>query len=141
MSLKDTEIRAIRATDKPVRKADGKGLYVEAFPNGSKLWRLKYRFAGKEKRLALGSYPEIGLAEARKRRDAARATLEQGIDPGLKRKQEKAATKVSAVNNVVASILLVFNATFDEGTPIGTSACPIFLSFLRAAEDNRALWS
>lgn len=98
MPLKDTEIRAIRTTDKPIRKADGKGLYVEVFPNGSKLWRLKYRFAGKEKRLALGSYPETGLAEARKRRDAARASLEQGIDPGLERKQEKAAAKVSAAN-------------------------------------------
>lgn len=99
MPLKDTQIRAIRATDKPIKKADGKGLYIEAVPSGSKLWRLKYRFAGKEKRLALGSYPDISLAEARKRCDAARALIEQGIDPGLKRKREKAAAKVSAENS------------------------------------------
>ena len=52
MALRDAEIRAIRAGDASVKKADGKGLYVEAFPNGSKLWRLKYRIAGKEKQLA-----------------------------------------------------------------------------------------
>jgi integrase len=96
MALKDAEIRAIRAVDRPVRKADGKGLYIEATPNGSKLWRLKYRHAGKEKRLALGAYPEVSLAEARKRRDTARALIEQGIDPLLERKREKAAAKVSA---------------------------------------------
>jgi integrase len=99
MPLKDTQIRAIRATDKSIKKADGKGLYIEVVPSGSKLWRLKYRFAGKEKRLALGAYPEVSLAEARKRCDAARALIEQGIDPGLKRKREKAAAKVSAENS------------------------------------------
>lgn len=134
MSLKDTEIRAIRATDKPVRKADGKGLYVEAFPNGSKLWRLKYRFAGKEKRLALGSYPEIGLAEARKRRDTARATLEQGIDPGLARKQEKAAAKVSAANSF-ESVALEYLAKMDaEGRAPSTLAkARWFLDLLKPA--------
>lgn len=96
MALNDAQIRAIRATDRPVKKADGKGLYVEVAPNGSKLWRLKFRIGGKEKRLALGAYPEVGLAEARKRRDAARALIEQGIDPTLERKREKAAAKVSA---------------------------------------------
>jgi integrase len=96
MALKDAQIRAIRASDRPVKKADGKGLYIEAALSGSKLWRLKYRFAGKEKRLALGAYPEVTLADARKRRDAARALIDQGIDPALERKRGKAAAKVSA---------------------------------------------
>lgn len=96
MALKDAEIRALKAIDRPVRKADGKGLYVEAFPSGSKLWRLKYRMAGKEKRLALGAYPEVTLSEARKRRDSARRQIDEGIDPSLERKRAKAAALVSA---------------------------------------------
>lgn len=101
MPLKDLEIKKIKPEKKPFRMADGKGLYIEVFPNGSKLWRLKFRFAGKEKRLALGSYPTISLSEARKRRDDARAILEQGSDPSMVRKQEKAAAKVSAENSFV----------------------------------------
>lgn len=61
MPLKDAEIRALRAEGSSKKKADAKGLYVEVFPNGSKLWRLKYRVAGREKRLALGAYPEVSL--------------------------------------------------------------------------------
>lgn len=134
MALKDTEIRAIRTTDKPVRKADGKGLYVEAFPNGSKLWRLKYRFAGKEKRLALGSYPEVGLAEARKRRDAARASLERGVDPGLERKQEKAAARVSAANTFEAVALEYITKMEAEGRASATLAkARWFLALLKPA--------
>ena len=63
MALTDSEVRAAKPGTKPYRRADGKGLYVEIFPNGSKLWRLKYRIAGKEKRLALGAYPEVSLAD------------------------------------------------------------------------------
>jgi integrase len=99
MALKDAEIRAFRAGDTPIKKADGKGLYIEIAPNGSKLWRLKYRIAGKEKRLALGAYPEVSLAEARKRREAARAMVDAGIDPAFERKKEKAAAKLGAENS------------------------------------------
>lgn len=96
MALKDTEIRAFRPDDKPFKKADGKGLYLEVFPNGSKLWRLKYRFGGKEKRLALGSYPGVTLADARKKRDQAKVQIENGVDPSLERKRKKASAKLSA---------------------------------------------
>ena len=99
MSLKDAEIRTLKGREVPYKVADGKGLYVEVFPNGSRLWRQKYRITGKEKRLALGAYPEVSLAEARKRSDAARAKVEQGIDPGLERKREKATAKISAENS------------------------------------------
>jgi integrase len=98
MPLKDAEIRAFRPTDTPYRKADGGGLYIEIFPNGSKLWRWKFRVAGKEKRIALGAYPTVGLADARKRRDAERKKLEFGTDPVVDRKREKAAAKISAAN-------------------------------------------
>lgn len=61
MALKDAEIRAIQPIETPFKKADGGGLYLEIFPNGSKLWRWKFRANGKEKRLALGAYPEVSL--------------------------------------------------------------------------------
>jgi integrase len=96
MSLTDKGIKALRPSAKPLKRADGKGLYIEVSPTGSKLWRLKYRYGKKEKRLALGAYPEVGLAEARKRRDAARAMIADGIDPSLDRKRKRAAAKVSA---------------------------------------------
>ncbi|MCA1748625.1 MAG: integrase arm-type DNA-binding domain-containing protein [Sphingomonadales bacterium] len=89
-------MRALQPIDRSLRKADGKGLYIEVMPGGSKLWRQKYRFAGKEKRLALGAYPEVTLAEARQRRDSVRRQIEEGIDPLVARKREKAMAKVSA---------------------------------------------
>ena len=72
MALKDLEIRAFRPASRIYGRADERGLYVEVTPNGAKHWRLKYRFAGKERRIAFGPYPEVGLAEARQRRDEAR---------------------------------------------------------------------
>jgi len=78
-----------RQTDKPYKLADGGGLYLEVAPSGGKWWRLKYRFGGKEKRLALGVYDKVTLADARKRRDEARDLLAQGIDPGEHRKLTK----------------------------------------------------
>jgi integrase len=77
------------ATPKPYKMGDAGGLYMEVAPTGGKWWRLKYRFGGKEKRLALGVYPSITLAEARQRRDEARRLLAQGIDPGEHRKLTK----------------------------------------------------
>jgi hypothetical protein len=70
MALSDAAIRKATPADKPMRLFDGGGLYLEISPSGSKLWRLKYRFAGKEKRLALGIYPDVSLAGARERRGA-----------------------------------------------------------------------
>jgi len=86
MALSDTAIRNAKPAVKPVRMFDGGGLYLEITPAGGKLWRLKYRFDGKEKRLALGKYPETGLKDARERRDAARKLLADDTDPGAHRK-------------------------------------------------------
>ena len=137
MALKDTEIRAFRAGNSPVKKADGKGLYVEVFPNGSKLWRLKYRIAGVEKRLALGAYPEVTLAEARKRRDAARAQIEVAVDPGLERKREKAAAKVSAENSFERVAEEYITNVEVEGRALATVVkARWFLSLLKPAIGN-----
>jgi integrase len=102
MALKDIEIRGFQPRDKLYRKADGGGLYLEIFPNGSKLWRWKFRFAGKEKRLALGAYPAVSLKDARTKRDEGKAKLDKGIDPALERKREKVAAKISAANTFAA---------------------------------------
>lgn len=96
MPLTDIKIRALKPKEKPYKTADSKGLYVETFPNGSRLWRLKFRFAGKENRLALGAYPEISLAKAREKRDEARILLDQGKDPSLERRRAKISAKISA---------------------------------------------
>ncbi len=99
MTLTAMQIRGFPATAKAYKKSDEKGLYLEITPKGSKLWRWKYRIAGKEKRLALGSWPEISLAKARSLRDEGRAKLNDGIDPALERKKSKATAKHDAANN------------------------------------------
>ena len=90
MPLTDLEIRKAKHSDKPFRLSDEKGLFLLVHPNGSKYWRQKYRFGGKEKLLAFGVYPEVSLTEARERRDAARKLLANGADPGEVKKAQKA---------------------------------------------------
>lgn len=75
MPLTDATIRTAKPSTKPVRMFDGGGLYLEISPAGGKLWRLKYRYAGKERRLALGVYPDVSLKDARAKRDEARKLL------------------------------------------------------------------
>ncbi|GGA01406.1 tyrosine-type recombinase/integrase [Dyella caseinilytica] len=99
MALSDTGIRKAPHPDKPKKLADGGGLYLLLNPNGSKWWRFKYRYAGKEKLLSLGTYPDTSLADAREKRDAARKQLAAGIDPGAHRKAEKAAGEERAANS------------------------------------------
>lgn len=88
--LTDAAIRKAKPTDKTVRLSDGDGLSLEITATGRKWWRFKYRLAGKEKLLSMGTYPETPLEEARKRRLAARTSVAAGIDPSELRKAEKA---------------------------------------------------
>ncbi|KVE72445.1 tyrosine-type recombinase/integrase [Burkholderia vietnamiensis] len=99
MPLTDIAVRNAKPGDKPTRLFDAGGLYLEVAPSGGKWWRFKYRFAGKEKRISLGVYPEITLKEARDRRDGARKLLANGVDPGLDRKIQKAAVVERAGNS------------------------------------------
>lgn len=98
MPLSDTAIRKTRPTDKPQKLADGGGLYLLLNPNGSRWWRLRYYVGGKEKLLSLGIYPDVGLKDARDKRDEARKLLAAGIDPGEQRKAAKAAAKKRVAN-------------------------------------------
>ena len=94
--LNDVQVRKAAPSAKPVRMFDGGGLYLEVRPAGGKWWRFKFRFGGKEKLLALGTYPDVSLKQARDRRDTARKHLSEGGDPSQARKAEKAATQVRA---------------------------------------------
>ena len=88
MPLTEHNVRNAKPTGKTCKLSDERGLYLEVSPTGSKWWRLKYRFDGKEKRLALGVYPDVGLKDARERREAARKLLANGVDPGEHRKAQ-----------------------------------------------------
>lgn len=98
MALKDLEIRALQPRERIYKKADERGLYIEVHPSGSKLWRFKYGYLGKDKRLAFGRYPEVSLAEARGKRDEARQKLRDGIDPLAERKRAKLLAHYKAAN-------------------------------------------
>ncbi|MEW6706602.1 MAG: integrase arm-type DNA-binding domain-containing protein [Pseudomonadota bacterium] len=104
MPLTDTACRNAKCpADKArLRLADSGGLYLEVLPSGAKHWRWKYRFAGKEKRLALGTYPDVKLAEARAGRDKARETLRAGDDPVQAKKDAKLAAKLKLGNTFEA---------------------------------------
>ncbi|MGV6475045.1 tyrosine-type recombinase/integrase [Azotobacter vinelandii] len=90
MPLTDVKIRQAKPGDASVKLTDGGGLYLEVRPNGSKLWRYRYRLAGKENLFAIGSYPDISLADARAERDAAREHVRAGRHPSHVRQTEKA---------------------------------------------------
>ena len=89
--LTDTQIRAIKPVAKDIKLFDGGGLFLLVTPSGGKLWRLKYRFGGREKLLSLGAYPQISLSDARQRREEAREQVAKGIDPGMAKKEQEAA--------------------------------------------------
>lgn len=108
MALSHFAITKAAPKDRPYKLADGAGLHLLVQPGGTKLWRLRYRFNGRENMLALGSYPATSLADARMRRDQARRLLEAGTDPSDQRKQDKAAETKAASNTfgvVVAEVL------------------------------------
>jgi integrase len=97
--LTDTSIRKLKPKTATARVFDGGGMYLEVSPAGGKWWRLKYRFDGKEKRLSLGTYPEVSLKAAREKRDDARKLLAGGVDPSENRKASKAARADRATNS------------------------------------------
>lgn len=91
MSLTDKKVHNAKPREKFYKLTDGDGLYLHVAETGGKLWRFRYRFGGKEKLLSLGSYPEISLLDARKKRDEARRQVANDIDPGAVRKAQKQA--------------------------------------------------
>lgn len=102
MALSDAKIRTAKPQIKPFKLFDEKGLYLLVNPNGSKYWRHKYRFNGKENLASYGVYPEVSLAEAREKRDAARKLLSNGTDPNRAKQAEKATKALMSVNSFEA---------------------------------------
>jgi hypothetical protein len=98
MALSDTAVKNVKPSGKTLKMFDGGGLYLEVTPKGSKRWRFKYRFQGKEKLLSLGVYPDIKLKTARGRRDDLRAQLAEGLDPSFQRKMKKIEGQERAAN-------------------------------------------
>lgn len=105
MKLTARQVETSKPKDKQYKLFDGGGLYLEVAPNGSKYWRLKYRYAGKEKRLAFGVYPSVSLAQARAQREEAKRILASGEDPSLIKKTKK-REKALQVNNSFEKITL-----------------------------------
>ena len=106
MALSDLQIKAFRPSDRPAKHSDGGGLHLLVSPSGSKLWRVSYRFSGKQKLLALGAYPIVSLADARARRDEAKILLKRNIDPSQQTKLDRIAATVSRATT--------FDAVADE---------------------------
>jgi Arm DNA-binding domain len=98
MALTLFAIEKAKPKEKPYKLSDGGGLHLLVQPGGSKLWRFRYRFAGKENMLALGSFPEISLASARSKRDGARKLIAEGRDPSQQKKIDKIAAAAAAKN-------------------------------------------
>lgn len=100
--LTDARVKSAKPQDRPYKLGDTGGLFLLISPSGHRSWRCKYRFAGREKLLTLGAYPDVSVAKARAARDAAKADLREGKDPGLAKKQAVAARALSADNSFEA---------------------------------------
>jgi integrase len=161
--LSDLAVKNAAVKEKPYKLADGAGLYVEVMPNGAKYWRWKFRFGGKEKRLALGVYPQTSLKAARKAARDAKDLLNEGTDPSEARRLDKIARTVSSANSFraiaeewfekekahwspshIERLTWVFQSTlfpFIGERPIGNITPPELLAALRRTESRGALES
>ena len=114
MALNDTQIRAAKPLEKPYKITDGEGMHLLVHSTGSKYWRLSYRYAGKQKTLALGVYPETTLAAAREKRAQAKQLLAEGIDPSEKKKQDSLEEKSGTSFEEVARAWYADNKKWSE---------------------------
>jgi integrase len=117
MPLTDLTIKNAKPAAKTYKVSDGGSLYIEISPAGSKLWRMKYRFDGKEKRLSFGKYPYVGLKDAREKREAARTQLANGIDPGEHKKAVKAERLARATSTFEAVAREWFERMMSDKAP------------------------
>ena len=104
--LNDTRVRTIKPCERPLKLSDSGGLFLLIAPHGSKLWRLAYRFGGKQKTLAIGAYPTFTLKAARDKREEAKRLLAKGIDPSTQRRLDKQSTSTGNTFKAVAEEVL-----------------------------------
>jgi hypothetical protein len=128
MALTDVKVRALKGKDAPYKVSDSEGLYVLVPPNGSKLWRLTYRYLGKQKTLVLGRYPALKFLDARRARDDAKRMLAQGEDPSGVHRAEKRKRKLAAGNTFACQLIaksrrldLLSFGTQSDGSHMPTS--------------------
>lgn len=124
--LTDTAIRSVKPSQKPQKLFDEKGLFLAVTPSGGRLWRFKYRFpksgpTRKEMLLALGSYPEISLKQARERRDDARRDIGNGIDPALRRRSERQISVNTFKSVALELFALLRQASVTSDNPQGAA--------------------
>ena len=117
MSLTELKCKNAKPAQKPYKISDEKGLYMEIMPNGGKYWRMKYRFAGKEKRLAFGVYPEVTLSKARSLCLEARELLRQEIDPSQAKKEKTALAHKNSLNTFEAITREWHETNIEKWTP------------------------
>jgi hypothetical protein len=115
MALTDVQARTAKPGEKPYKLSDGGWLFLLVKPSGSKLWRMAYRVAGKEKLLSLGAYPQLSLKDARTKRDEAKALPVAGIDPGEQEKQDKIATAATQTNTLSQIAVELLEKKRSEG--------------------------
>src|SRR5690606_22287329 len=140
MALTDTAIKAAKHGAKPIKLFDERGLFLLLQPSGGKLWRLKYRVLGKEKKLSLGVYPDVTLKEARKRRDEARTLLANGTDPASVKLEQAKSARRNAANTFKA----IADEFIDKSAKEGRAAVTIkktrwLLSLLESDLGNRPI--
>ena len=137
MALTDVVVRQAKPGPKPYKLADSAGLYLLVTPAGGKLWRLKYRVAGKEKLMAFGAYPEVSLADARKRRDDARTQIAASKDPSREKRRAKIQQQAAAMNTfaIISAEYCAKRRTDGEGgwSPATAKRSEYLLSRLNAA--------
>jgi integrase len=120
MPLSDLQLRKLKPADRPYRLADGGGLFIEVRPNGACLWRLAYRFEGKQKLMALGTYPESSLSRVRQRRQEAKALLQDGKDPSAHARAEKEERRASVADTFAAIAEELLSKQKREGKAVAT---------------------
>lgn len=137
MALTDTAIRNAKAAARDYKLGDSGGLFVLVTPAGGKLWRLKFRIDGKERKLSLGRYPDISLSEARKRRDAAREQVAMGNDPARDKQRKKIQARLSVDNSFAAIAAEYCDKRKRDGqkgwAPSTIQRCEFLLSRLNAS--------
>jgi integrase len=136
----EVAFRSAKPREKPFKLSDGGGLFLLVQPNATKLWRLAYRYDGKQKLLALGQYPVISLADARIKRDAAKKLLSDGVDPSIERKSERRAEQMSRRNTfkaVADELMVKFKAEGDA--PATLKKKQWLLDFATAEFGNRPI--
>ena len=141
MALTDTAIRALKSRDKAFKVSDERGLYLQITPSGGKLWKLKYRIGDTEKKLSLGAYPDISLADARNARDAARKRIASGGDPAAQKQRDKVEAQIRAANTF-ADVALDYIATKLEAegkTPSTIVKARWFLELLAPSIGSRPI--